>query len=146
MSDVQRFLDVSIPMYAAGRAHPYKEVCVWIMTEVAEGRIEAVIDTEIIQEILYRYGALRRWDIASTMASDLLDLIPTALPIRLADVRLAIEMFGRYAPHGISARDVIHAAVMQSNGLTEIISVDGHFDRIEGIRRLDPREMHARGS
>ena len=53
------FLDVNIPMYAAGQTHPYREPCAWLMTQVARGRIAAAIDTEIIQEVLYRYGALR---------------------------------------------------------------------------------------
>lgn len=25
-------------MYAAGKAHPYKESCVWVLTEIAHGR------------------------------------------------------------------------------------------------------------
>ena len=41
------------------------------------------------------------------------------------------------------ARDVIHVAVMQNNGLTEIISTDAHFDLIEGITRLDPKTLFA---
>jgi predicted nucleic acid-binding protein len=145
MSDSQVFLDISVPMYAAGRPHACRDACVWIMTEIAEGRIVVAIDTEIIQEVLYRYGALQRWDIAVAMASDLLDLIPTVHPIRLVDVRLALELFERYAPQGVSARDVIHAAVMQNNDMIEIISTDEHFDRIAGIRRLDPRELYALG-
>jgi len=30
---------------------------------------------------------------------------------------------------------------MLNNGITEIISADRHFDNIEGITRLDPREF-----
>jgi hypothetical protein len=47
-------------MYAAGQAHVYREACVRVMTEIAEGRPAAAIDTESNQERLYRYGALRR--------------------------------------------------------------------------------------
>lgn len=56
------FLDVNIPTYVAGKEHRYKEACVWIMTQVAEGRIAVVTDTEAIQEILYRYGAIQHWE------------------------------------------------------------------------------------
>jgi len=139
MNDAFVLLDVNVPMYAAGQAHPYKEACVWVMTEIAEGRLAAAIDTEIIQEILYRYGALQQWAIAITMATNLLDLIPVVYPILPADAHLAVELFARYAPQGVKARDLLHAAVMQNNGLTMIISTDQHFDRLEGITRLDPQ-------
>lgn len=141
MNDSQVLLDVNVPMYAAGQAHAYKEACVWVMREVAEGRLAAAIDTEMIQEILDRYGALRQWRIAVAMARDLLNLILVVYPVLLADARLAVELFEQYAPQGVKARDLLRVALMQNNGLTTIISTDAHFDRIAGIRRLDPREL-----
>ena len=80
MNDAPYFLDVNVPMYAAGKAHPYKEACAWILTEIAHGRLEAVIDTEIIQEVLYRYGAIQQWPVGMQMAENLLALIPVVLP------------------------------------------------------------------
>lgn len=132
------FLDVNIPMYAAGQDHPLKVPCARIMTEIANARLDVAIDTEIIQEILYRFGALRRWDIAAAMASNLLELVPVVYPIRLVEANLTIELFNQYAPQGIPARDLIHVAVMNLNDLTHIISTDDHFDLIPGITRLDP--------
>src|SRR2546430_11442621 len=35
-------------------------------------------------------------------------------------------------------------AVMQNNGVTEIISADRHFDQVDGIVRLDPLELFRR--
>jgi predicted nucleic acid-binding protein len=135
-------LDANVPMYAAGQEHPYKEPCVWVMTEVAEGRLAVAIDTEIVQEVLYRYGAIQRWDIAVTMATTLLDLAPAIYPVLEADARLAIGLFARYGPQGLPARDVLHVAVMHNNALTHIISTDAHFDRVEGVTRLDPLELY----
>jgi hypothetical protein len=40
------------------------------MQEIAEGRLTVAIDTEIIQEILYRYGAIQHWDMATTLAEN----------------------------------------------------------------------------
>jgi predicted nucleic acid-binding protein len=135
------FLDVNIPMYAAGREHPYKESCAWVMTEIAEGRIAAAIDTEIIQEVLYRYGALRQWRIGVSLAENLLKIVPTVYPIQLDDIRLAVRLFEQYAPKGIPARDVLHVAVMRNNGLSQIISTDTHLDAIREIQRLDPKVL-----
>ncbi len=136
-------LDVNVPMYAAGQAHPLKAACVWVMNEIVDNRFEVVIDTETIQEVLYRYGALKRWRVAAVMAESLFDLAATVLPVRPSDARLAIDLFARYAPGGVTARDLIHAAVMQTNSLTHIISVDKHFDQIESVTRLNPQVMFA---
>lgn len=142
MSNSIVLLDVNIPMYAAGQPHPYKTACVWVMTQIAAGELVAAIDAEIIQEILYRYGALQRWDIAVAMATNLLKLVPTIYPVTGADIHLTVELFEQHAHHGIKARDLIHAAVMQHNGISRIISTDKHFDQMDGIVRLDPQELY----
>ncbi len=137
----RRFLDVNVPMYAGGKAHPYREPCRWVMTEVAEGRLAVAIDTEIVQEILYRFGAIQRWPTGVAMARDVVALVAAIHPVEVEDARLAIDLFERYGPRGVAARDVLHVAVMKSKGLTEIISTDPHFELIEGITRLDPAEL-----
>lgn len=141
MIDGPFFLDVNVPMYAAGKPHPYKASCVWVMTEIANGRLEAVIDAEIVQEILYRYGAIQQWQIGVQMAQNLLALVPDVLSVTAADMKTAVSHFAQYAPQGVKARDVIHTAVMQNHQLTHIISTDKHFDQIEGIIRLDPQTL-----
>ncbi|OGF54799.1 MAG: hypothetical protein A2Z21_09135 [Candidatus Fraserbacteria bacterium RBG_16_55_9] len=135
------FLDASIPMYASGREHPYKRPCVWIMTEITEGRLEVAIDTEIVQEILYRYGALQQWAMGAMLASNLLDIVPVVYPIQLKEARRAIQLFQQYGPQGVTARDVIHVAGMQNNGLTQILSTDAHFDLVKEVKRLDPKAL-----
>jgi predicted nucleic acid-binding protein len=47
-------------------------------------------------------------------------------------------LFKQYAHQGPTARDVIHVAVMRNNGLSRIVTTDEHFERFEGIKRLDP--------
>jgi len=37
---------------------------------------------------------------------------------------------------GLSARDAIHLATMERNGVTRILSFDGGFDGVPGIDRL----------
>jgi uncharacterized protein len=138
MSEAPYFLDVNVPMYAAGKDHPYKESCVWVLTEIANGRLDVVIDTEIIQEALYRYGAIQQWQIGAQMAENLLDLVPIVLPVTVETMKTAVSLFAHYAPQGVKARDLLHTAVMQNHQITHIISTDKHFDQIEGVTRLDP--------
>ncbi len=142
MNDTAVFIDVNIPMYAAGRDHPHKAACVWVLGEVAAGRRPAVIDSEVVQEVLYRYGALGEWSIATAMASSLMDLIPDVLPVTRDDLETAVALFATYGPQGVKARDVLHAAVMRTHGITDIISTDKHFDRLPDIVRLDPQALY----
>ncbi|MBI2954448.1 MAG: type II toxin-antitoxin system VapC family toxin [Chloroflexi bacterium] len=135
------FLDVNVPMYASGVDHPCKAACVWVMEEIAEGRLEAAIDTEIVQEILHRYGAIGRWELGVKMAANLLDLVTTVYPVTVKDVRKTIELFEEYGSQGITARDTLHAAVMQHNGLTRILSVDRHFDCVAGVSRVNVESL-----
>lgn len=135
------FLDVNIPMYAAGGEHPLRDSCVWIMTAVAAGELPAVIDVEIIQEILYRFGAAGRWPLAISMAENILKIVPVVLPVTTKDMKLTVDLTRTYGPIGAKARDLIHAAVMRNNGLQTIISADTHFDMIDGLTRIDPRRF-----
>lgn len=141
MSEAPIFLDVNVPMYAAGKAHPYKESCVWVLTEIANGRLDAVISSEIIQEILYRFGAMGQIQVGAQMAHNLMNLVSDVLPVTVEDMQTAVSLFTQYAPHGVKARDVVHAAVMHTHQLTRIISIDKHFDQFDGITRLDPQDL-----
>lgn len=135
-------LDTAVPMYAAGTPHPYRDACQWVMTQIAAGRLHVVIDAEVIQEILHRYGALGRFADAVNMARDLMTVVPQILPITAADMQTAVTVFQQYAPRGMRARDAIHAAIMQNHGLTHILSSDAHFDLVAGLTRLDPIALY----
>jgi len=143
MSDERYFLDVNIAMYAAGAEHPLKAPCAAVLQMAVDGQIDIVIDAEIIQEVLHRYGALQRWETAQTVAEGLLALASVVFPVGEAEMWRTVHLFERHAPAGIRARDLLHVAVMQENGLSQIISTDAHFDRVEGITRLHPVGMAA---
>jgi predicted nucleic acid-binding protein len=56
-------------------------------------------------------------------------------------MKVALTLFAQNGSQGVAARDLLHAAVMQNHQLTHIISTDQHFDKIEGIARLDPQAL-----
>ena len=53
-------VDSNVFMYAAGREHPHKKPATAFVEKVAAGSVEAIIDVEVIQEILPRYRAFGR--------------------------------------------------------------------------------------
>lgn len=131
------FIDTCIPMYAAGSAHPLKKNCVDIMQSIADQKIQAYSDTEVFQEILYRFFNINRRE----LGLQIFDLFSTildgnVLPVRLPDVRLARNL-ATIHPY-LSPRDLIHLAAMQNNGIRKIITADKGFTKIAGIQVIYP--------
>lgn len=133
---MRTFLDTNVFLYAAGQPHPQREACAQVLRQVASGRLEATVNSEVLQEILYVLARRGRRDDAIALARHAASLFPDLLPVTRDDLLGACDLMGRY--RRLSVRDAIHAATMLRNGLTRIISVDSDFDQIQEIRRIDP--------
>ncbi|MFB3921363.1 MAG: type II toxin-antitoxin system VapC family toxin [Terriglobia bacterium] len=128
------FLDTNIFLYAAGRAHPERDACARLLRRVANGSLEATVNTEVVQEILYVLTRRGRRREALVLARSIEALFPDMLPVTVDDMREALRLLEHHS--GLSIRDAVHAATMLRNGLATVASVDPDFDRIPGIRRL----------
>ncbi len=129
------FIDSNIPMYVAGRPHPHREPARRFLEKVRSGEVKGVTSTEVLQEILYRYSAIRRLDLAGAVYDLFVQICPVVLPVTLADTDRARELLPGLRK--ASARDALHTAVMINNGIRDIATFDGAFDDIPGVRRLD---------
>lgn len=136
-----RFIDTNVFMYAAGRKHEYKAPSLNVLVKVRDGEISGVIDTEVIQEILYRYHYLGLPDAALEVSWDALELPIDVIGVTKKDTESALYLYGKYRDQGIAPRDALHAAIMMNNGIREIISADVHFDVIAEVTRVDPKKM-----
>jgi len=130
------FIDANIPMYAAGAKHPLKYPSLQILEAAATGKIAAVTNTEVIQEIMHRYASLNFREKGLEVAELFLQVTPNVLPVTKKDMIQALALYQAFPQ--VQARDTVHAAVMQSNGVTIIITADRHFDQFAGLRRVDP--------
>ncbi len=128
------FIDSNIPMYVAGRDHPLREPARRFLHAVSSGRVEACTSTEVLQEILYRYHALKRLDLAREVYNLFVQICPSVLPVTLADTDRARDLLLERPDTG--ARDAIHVAVMVNNDVRRIASFDAGFDGFAGIERL----------
>ena len=128
------FIDSNVPMYVAGRDHPLREPARRMLERARAGEIDACTSTEVLQEILYRYAALKRLDLARQVYELFVMLCPVVYPVTLADTDRAKQLVcdGR----GVGVRDAIHAAVMLNNDLKEVATFDAGFDLIHEVRRL----------
>lgn len=134
------FLDANIIMYAAGKEHPYKKPCQNIISMINEEKILVVTNTEVIQEILYRYLSLGMPQDAFENAEDTINLTTELLPIGEDEIQRAITLLKKHHPR-LKTRDAIHIASMLSCGIKEIISTDKDIDVTSEIKRIDPLEI-----
>lgn len=128
------FVDSNVPMYVAGRDHPHREPARRFLARARAGEVEICTSTEVLQEILYRYSALQRMDLAAAVYDLFVQLCPTVLPVALADTDRARTLLAGHP--GLSVRDAVHAAVMLNHDLSEIATFDAGFDGVSGISRV----------
>jgi hypothetical protein len=128
------FIDSNVPMYLVGAEHPHKADAERLLEKCILERERLVTDAEVFQEILHRFVAIRRRD-AIQPAFDLLrsiadDVFPVDLP---AVERAKTIVLGN---EELPARDAIHLAVMQRQGVHRILSFDRGLDVFPGIERI----------
>jgi predicted nucleic acid-binding protein len=143
------FLDAKIPTYAAGRDHPLKERCKGVLRLAARHPRSFFTDAEVLQEMLHRYLALRRWPEGKRVVLEFAALTVGSIePVTPEDVVRACDLADHYAARSgtrLAARDLLHAAVMlrAEGDEAKLVSADGDFDELaaEGIERLDPANV-----
>ncbi len=138
------FVDTAVIMYAAGSSHPLRDPSRRILAMVGSGAVTGVTSTEVVQEIAHRFMSIARRDIAEQLTASTLDLFAPVIPISHAVVRRLPDLIARYP--GLSARDLIHVATCQQEGIADIVSPDRGFDLVAGLRRLDPMTFGAQAT
>lgn len=129
-------VDANVLMYAAGAAHRLKRPSADLLDRIARGEVEAGIDAEILQEILHRYRALRRWEQGRQLYDLTRALFPGVLPVTAEVLDEARRLLDE-RPEA-SARDAVHAAACRVYDAEAICSWDRDFDRFEGLKRVEP--------
>jgi predicted nucleic acid-binding protein len=129
------FLDANIFIYASGRLHPLQRPSVEILALAARHMATFFTDSEVLQEILHRF--VKFWPAQRDRFFDFLELMAGRIePLLADDVERAASLADRYPV--LSARDLVHWAVMQRLGATRIVTADGNFGGLPGVERLDP--------
>ncbi len=129
-------VDANVFMYAAGQTHPHKSQSWRFLQKAARGECEIAVDAEVLQEILYRYRSIGRWQDGRRVYDMVRTIVPTVIPIDSEVLDVARALLDRYSRLG--ARDALHAAVCHHLGVTVFCSFDTDFDGIHGIRRIEP--------
>jgi predicted nucleic acid-binding protein len=127
-------VDSNVPMYLVGAAHPHKVDAQRMLEAAIAAGERLVTDAEVLQEILHRYVAIDRRDAIQSAFDAILGVVDDVLAVTAADVERAKTIV--LGKKRLSARDAIHAAIMERERIPRIMSFDAGFDGLPGIARL----------
>jgi len=127
-------VDSNIPMYLVGAPHPNKANAERLLEKLALNRERLVTDAEVLQEILHRYAAIDRRDAIQPAFDAILHVVDQVFSINQEVVERAKQIVLSY--RSLSARDAVHLAVMEQNGIEEVLSFDSGLDAFPRIKRL----------
>jgi predicted nucleic acid-binding protein len=128
------FVDSNVPMYLVGAPHPHKVDARRLLELCLAERQRLVTDAEVLQEILHRYVALGRREAIQPCFDALLGVVDEVFPVGLPVVERGKAIV--LGNPQLSARDAVHVAAMQLNGVRRILTFDTAFEGIPGIERL----------
>ncbi len=128
------FVDSNIPMYLIGSGHTHKRDAQRILERCIADRERLVTNAEVLQEILHRYAAIERRDAIQPAFDALLGVVDEVFPVDLDAVQRARTVL--LGHKRLSARDALHVAVMEQQGVKRILTFDAGFEGFPGITRL----------
>ena len=128
------FVDSNIPMYLVGAPHPHKADAQRLLERLISDRQRLVTNAEVLQEILHRYVAINRRDAIQPAFDALLNVVDQVFATDQAVAERGKEIVMGHPK--ISARDALHLATMEAQGIDGVLSFDSGFDGFPGIARL----------
>lgn len=69
---------------------------------------------------------------------DVLVPILSLRDLRVPDRQISLAVLDLYAQYSVSFADAFNTVYARAHGVSEIYSYDREFDRIPGVRRLEP--------
>jgi predicted nucleic acid-binding protein len=128
------FIDSNIPMYLIGAPHQHKDDAKRLLERAITEQKRLVTSVEVFQEILQRYTAIQRREAIVPAFDTLKGVVDEVFPIELTDVERAKGILLQTT--SLSARDVLHLAVMERHSVKTIMSFDTSFDDYPAISRI----------
>ena len=132
------FIDSNIPLYASGPPHDLKEPSSRVLVLMDQQPAHFVTSAEVLQEVLHL--SLRRRDPGVRLFHAFnIAMAGRVEAVYPEDVEAAADIVGNQP--GLEARDGVHLAVMRRLGVRHMVSADARLSRINGVERLDPRDI-----
>lgn len=127
-------VDACVILYALGGEHELRLPCRDVL---AHPGLELHASVELVQEVVFH--RMRRGDRADAVA--VARLVADSCQLHDFDADVLRRALSLIAEGGVGGRDAVHAATALAVGVGVIISPDADFDGIDGLTRIDPRNV-----
>lgn len=129
------YLDANIFIFASIGEQNIRSATRKIIEQIVSGKIFAITSCLTIDEVVWVVQKERPIEIAIEIGERIF-LIPN-LEIVEVNSEIIKEALKIMKELKLKPRDAIHAATMAQYGINTIISEDPHFEKINGVKRLD---------
>ena len=130
------FLDSNIFIYAYLGQGKQGADSKRLIERIHKGEQKATTSTLVTDEVLFYFLMHRDKEFAKKIWYNILD--NPNLKILAVDEKVARAVM-QYVDEGLEPRDAFHAATVEVYGLNTICSYDKGFDKIQNIKRQEPK-------
>jgi len=134
-------LDTGVILYALGGRSTHAEPCRRVLELAGTGAFALEAPVSLVQEVLHH--RMQRMGDRAQAGADALAVASVCIlhVVEPSDARAAVELFERWPE--LSARAAMLVAVAHRHGLEAILTVNGCFDDLPRLRRVDPSDEAA---
>jgi predicted nucleic acid-binding protein len=134
-----RFVDANVFLrYFTGSDPAKAERARQLLERVERGEEKVTTDTLVVFETVFTLE--RSYKVPKPQVREMIADIFSLPGIQLRGKRLCFDALDLYVAKNVSYVDAYIATSMKARGLTEIYSWDSDFDKLPGIRRVEPGE------
>lgn len=106
---------------------------------IAQGDVECWTTAVHVHETVYVLASKKLYHVPHAEIRDRLRPLLLMGGLKLQDKRLCLEALDVFAAHdSLDFADALAVAMTRHHGLEGVHSFDKHFDKVPGIRRLEP--------
>jgi predicted nucleic acid-binding protein len=129
-------VDANVVVYTTGTGR-YGDAC-RDLRAISDGDADGITSTAVLEEVWHVELSGKAGDV-SGITQDAYTMFRPLLAVTDEIVARALAL----DVEGLGANDRIHAATCLENGIDTIVTADADFDRVRGLRRVDPLDGRA---
>jgi hypothetical protein len=131
-------LDTTVLVYAKDSEHALREPCRRLIAAIADGEVEATTTVEVLEELVHVRARRRGRQDAVELGRDYAELLSPLLGVTREHLLDGLRLFER--SERLGAFDAILAMAAAESGATALVSADGAFAGVAGLRHVTPDE------
>lgn len=143
-----KFFDANIFVRYLTRDDSAKSAaCYALFRQLSVGADTATTSESVVAEVVFVLSSRNLYALAHSDIRARLKPLLSVHGLHLPERKLMLRALDLYALHPfLDFEDALSVAHMERSGLSEIMSYDRDFDRLSGVRRLEPEPASPNGS